>query len=62
MADPALKQALQFIADSIAEFTNTLPPVARRPFADQAGKHIEMIVKATQVNAPEKSGKGEKTK
>jgi len=49
MPDQKLKEALTFIADSLAELTNSLPKVARKSFADTAGRHMQTIVVATQA-------------
>jgi len=51
-----LKEALNFMAEAIASYVNTLDPVARKPVADVASIHMRTIVAATQ-DEPEKEGK-----
>ena len=49
-----LKESFEFIAQTIAAYTNGLDVVARKPFAEHAGLHMQAIVQATQQE-PEKA-------
>ena len=53
-----LQESLEFVSQTIAAYTNGLDVVARRPFAEHAGVHVQRIVQATQQE-PEK-GKAKK--
>lgn len=50
---PELRESLDFVAQTIAAYTNSLDLVARKPFAEHAGVHVQRIVQATQQE-PEK--------
>ena len=53
-----LKESLEFVSQTIAAYTNSLDMVARRPFAEHAGVHVQRIVQATQQEPDtEKQGK-----
>jgi hypothetical protein len=43
-----LKESIEFIANTISAYTNNLDMVARKPFADHAGKHMQTLILATQ--------------
>jgi hypothetical protein len=43
-----LKEAIEFIANTISSYTNTLDQVVRHPFAEHAGKHMQTLILATQ--------------
>jgi len=55
-----LKESFTFVAETFAEFTNSLPRVARKPFADVAANHMQKIILATQQPPEEETGKVEK--
>jgi hypothetical protein len=48
-----LRESLDFVAQTIAAYTNSLDMVARKPFAEHAGVHVQRIVQSTQLE-PEK--------
>ena len=43
-----LQEAVEFIANSISSYTNTLDMVVRKPYAEHAGRHMQTIMLATQ--------------
>jgi hypothetical protein len=43
-----LKESLDFVAQTIAAYANTLDQVVRKPFAEHAGVHVQRIVQSTQ--------------
>lgn len=51
-----LQESIEFVAQTIASYTNTLDHVARKPFAEHAGVHMQRMVQATQQD-PEKKEK-----
>jgi hypothetical protein len=48
-----LQESIEFIANTISAYTNSLDMVARKPFAEHAGVHVQRIVQSTQLE-PEK--------
>ena len=50
-----LRESLDFVAQTIAAYTNGLDMVARKPFAEHAGVHVQRIVQATQQEPDSKS-------
>lgn len=52
-----LKESLDFVAQTIAAYINTLDMVARKPFAEHAGVHTQRIVQATQPEPDQGKGK-----
>lgn len=52
-----LKQSLEFVAQTIAAYTNSLDMVARKPFAEHAGVHVQRLVQATQLDPETKEEK-----
>jgi hypothetical protein len=43
-----LQESIEFIANTISAYTNSLDMVARKPFADHAGRNMQTLILATQ--------------
>jgi hypothetical protein len=46
------KEAVSFIAQSLHDFSQTLPPSARKPFIDAANAHIMTMQESIRAATP----------
>jgi hypothetical protein len=56
-----LQESIEFIANSISSYTNSLDVVVRKPYAEHAGLHMQRLIIATQ-EAPKEEQKKAKEK
>jgi hypothetical protein len=50
-----LQESIEFIANSISSYTNSLDVVVRKPYAEHAGLHMQRLIIATQEEPPKKA-------
>jgi hypothetical protein len=52
-----LQESIEFIANSISSYTNSLDAVVRKPYAEHAGRHMQTLIMATQEEPPKEKEK-----
>ena len=55
-----LKEAMEFIAETLVAYTNKLDQVARKPFSMAVQKHLHTMALATQQEVEDAKGEQKK--